>query len=128
LEVYEKNKQQTLLEAQLKHKENVALKHRLSRLVPAYEQFRNELTERRHDEFEKRRRLAERELENKMKQRRKEVQERKRRERMEREAAERARIEEEERLAREAEERAAKEEEERRERAARKAARDEERR
>jgi translation initiation factor 3 subunit A len=128
LEAYEKTKEETLQEAQQKHKEDVALKHRLSRLVPAYEKFRNDLTEKRKDEFEKRRRAAERELESKMKQRRKEVQERKKQERLAREAEERIRIEEEERIAKEAEEKAAKEEADRQKREEQRAANEERRR
>jgi translation initiation factor 3 subunit A len=128
LEAYETTKEQTLRESQQKHKEDVALKHRLSKLVPVYEKFRNDLTEKRKDEFEKRRRAAERELENKMKQRRKEVLDRRRQERLAREAEEKARAEEEERLQREAEQKAAEEEKKREELARRRAEREEERR
>jgi translation initiation factor 3 subunit A len=128
LEAYETTKEQTLRESQQKHKEDVALKHRLSRLVPVYEKFRNDLTEKRKDEFEKRRRAAERELENKMKQRRKEVLDRRRQERLAREAEEKARAEEEERVQREAEQKAAEEEKKREELARRRAEREEERR
>jgi translation initiation factor 3 subunit A len=128
LEAYETTKEQTLRESQQKHKEDVALKHRLSKLVPVYEKFRNDLTEKRKDEFEKRRRAAERELENKMKQRRKEVLDRRRQERLAREAEEKARAEEEERVQREAEQKAAEEEKKREELARRRAEREEERR
>lgn len=128
LEAYETTKEQTLRESQQKHKEDVALKHRLSKLVPVYEKFRNDLTEKRKDEFERRRRAAERDLENKMRQRRKEVLDRRRQERLAREAEEKARAEEEERVQREAEQKAAEEEKKREELARRRAEREEERR
>ncbi|KAL2218738.1 hypothetical protein M432DRAFT_385139 [Thermoascus aurantiacus ATCC 26904] len=127
-ELYEKQKEEMLKEAQRKHKEDVALKHRLSRLVPYFNAFRKELTEKRHEEFERRRKAAEREFEAKKKQRIREVQERRRRERLEREAEERRRKEEEERARREEEERIAREEEQRRILAEKKAQREEERR
>ncbi|KAL3481212.1 hypothetical protein BJX99DRAFT_181031 [Aspergillus californicus] len=127
MEIYEKQKADTLAEAQLKHKEDVALKHRLSRLVPQFSSFRKEVSEKRHEEFEKRRKAAEREFEAKKKQRVKEVQERRRREKIEYENAERIRLEEEERARIEEEERAAKEEERRHALAEEKAKRDEER-
>ncbi|KAF1353524.1 hypothetical protein BDV97DRAFT_310128 [Delphinella strobiligena] len=104
LAAYEKTKNETLREAEAKHKENVALKHRLSRLVPSYENFKRTVTDQRHAEFEKRRKTAERELNQKMDQRRKEVKERILRERKEAEEAERRAREEEEREAAEAEE------------------------
>ncbi len=126
VEAYEKWKAETLKEAKQKHKEDVALKHRLSRLVPAYEKFRDEVHERRHEEFEKRRKNAEKELQNKMDQRRRELRERKARERKEREEQERLEREEQERLEKEAEEKAAKEAELRQKRAEEKARRDEE--
>lgn len=127
LEIYEQTKAETLKEAQIKHKETLALKHRLSRLVGAYDRFKGELNERRHEEFERRRKVAEREFENKKKQRIREVREKKQRERMEQEEAERRQREEEERIAREAEEKAAKEEERRKAAAERKAAMEAER-
>lgn len=127
LELYEKQKAETLKEAKQKHAEAVALKHRLGRLVPQFSSFRKELSEKRHEEFEKRRKAAEREFEAKKKQRVKEVQERRRRERMEREEEERRRKEEEERAQREEQERAAREEERRRALAEEKAKREEER-
>ncbi|KYG41743.1 hypothetical protein M433DRAFT_7712 [Acidomyces richmondensis BFW] len=104
LKAYEASKEETLRTAEQKHKEDVALKHRLSRLVPIYETFRKTITEARHADFEKRRRAAEKELQAKMEQRRREVRERK--------AAERRRAEEEERMRREEEERRLREEEE----------------
>lgn len=127
MEVYERQKEETLKEAQLKHKADVALKHRLSRLVPVFSEFRDSLNEKRHEEFEKRRKAAERELEAKKKQRIKEVMERRRREKAEREEEERRKQEEEERIRREEEERVAREEEQRRIMAERKAQREEER-
>jgi translation initiation factor 3 subunit A len=101
---WETSKNETLETAQLKHKEEVALKHRLSRLVPRYETFRRTITEQRHADFDKRRKAAERELNAAMDKRRREVRERK--------AAEKRRLEEEERTRREEEERARIEEEE----------------
>ncbi|GKZ39494.1 eukaryotic translation initiation factor 3 subunit A [Aspergillus brasiliensis] len=127
MEIYEATKAQTLQEAEDKHKEAVALKHRLSRLVPQFNSFRKEVSEKRHEEFEKRRKAAERDFEAKKKQRIKEVQERRRRERAEREEEERRLKEEEERIRREEEERTAKEEERRRVLAEEKAKREEER-
>lgn len=121
LEIYEKNKQETLTEAQRKHEEGLRLKGRLERLVSHYDVFKAELAERRHDEFEKRRRAAERDFETKKRQRIKEHRERKMQERMAREAEEQRRREEQERAEREAAERAAKEEERRRVLAERKA-------
>lgn len=127
LEVYEKQKAETLAAAELKHKEDVALKHRLSRLVPHFNKFKHTVTEKRHEEFERRRKAAEREFEAKKKQRVKEVQERIKRERMEREAEERRKREEAERAEREEQERAARDEERRRKLAEEKAAREEQR-
>jgi translation initiation factor 3 subunit A len=115
LAAYEKTKAQTLKDAEAKHKENVELKHRLTRLVPFYDSFRQSVVERRHDEFEKRRRDAEKELEKQIAQRRKEFRERKIREKREREEQERILREEEERAAKEAEEKAARDEKKRQE-------------
>lgn len=126
-EAYEASKKETLEASELKHKENVALKHRLSRLVVVYEQFRDDVHERRHEEFEKRRKAAERELQNKMDQRRKEHRERKARERREEEERDTREREEEERAAKEAEEKAAAEEEKKRLGAEQRAKRDAER-
>ena len=115
LAAYEKIKAQTLKDAEAKHKESVELKHRLSRLVPFYESFRESVKERRHDEFEKRRRDAERELEKQITLRKKEFRDRKIREKREREEQERILREEEERAAKEAEEKAARDEKKRQE-------------
>ena len=104
LAAYEKTKQETLRAAEQKHKEDVSLKHRLSRLVPVYEQFKQDITEQRAADFEKRRKDAERELRQKMEQRRREVREQR--------AAERRRLEEEERMRREEEEKRIQEAEE----------------
>ena len=111
---YEKAKEQTLREAERKHKEDVALKHRLSRLVPVYETFRNDIAERRHEEFEKRRKQADREYNTAVEKRKQSVREAKAKARREREEAERREREEEERVAREAEEKAAEEAEKKR--------------
>ncbi|KAJ5758230.1 uncharacterized protein N7511_006924 [Penicillium nucicola] len=127
MEQYEKQNAEALTESKQKHTEAVALKHRLSRLVPVFSSFRKEVSEKRHEEFEKRRKAAEREFEAKKKQRVKEVQERRRRERQEREEEELHRKEEEERVAREEEERTAREEERRRALIEEKAKREEER-
>ena len=121
LEVYEANKETTLKEALLKHKAGLKLKHRLGRLVGHYDKFKAEVAERRHDEFERRRKAAERDFENKKRQRIKEHRERKIVERQAREAEERRVREEQERAEREAAEKAAKEEERRRQLAERKA-------
>ncbi|KAK4507542.1 hypothetical protein PRZ48_001277 [Zasmidium cellare] len=104
LQAYEASKAETLNNAEQKHKEEVALKHRLSRLVGHYEGFKKDITEQRHADFEKRRRAAERELNAAMDKRRREVRERK--------AAEKRRVEEEARARQEEEERARIEEEE----------------
>jgi len=73
LKAYEDSKAETLQSSAQKHKEDVALKHRLSRLVSNYESFKRDITEQRHADFEKRRKNAERELNAKMDQRRQEV-------------------------------------------------------
>ncbi|KAI9747579.1 MAG: eukaryotic translation initiation factor 3 subunit A [Lichina confinis] len=111
-----------------KHEEDVALKRRLGRLVASYETFRDEVRAKRHEEFESRRKAAERELQKQMDRRRKEARERKERERREREAREQAEREEEERLQRETDEKAAQEEERRQKLADEKARREEQRR
>ncbi|KAJ5084855.1 hypothetical protein NUU61_009434 [Penicillium alfredii] len=127
MELYDKQTKETLEEAKAKHAEAVALKHRLGRLVPHFSSFRKEVSEKRHEEFEKRRKAAEREFEAKKKQRVKEVQDRRRREKQEREEEERRLKEEEERAQREEQERTAREEERRRTLAEEKAKREEER-
>ncbi|TQV99962.1 hypothetical protein V2A60_005376 [Cordyceps javanica] len=106
--IYDKNTAKKLKDSEELHKANVELKHRLTRLVSTYESFRENLHERRRDEFEKRRRDAEKELEKQIAIRKKEFRDRKLREKRERE--------EKERELREAEERAAREKEEQRER------------
>ena len=128
LAAYEKWKAETLKDSAAKHKEDVALKHRLSRLLPVYEQFHKDLKERRHDEFEKRRKAADREYQSAIDKRKREVREKKAREQREREEAERRAQEEEERIAREAEEKAAAEEEKKRQQAEARAKREAERR
>ncbi|KAL9623783.1 MAG: hypothetical protein Q9160_002014 [Pyrenula sp. 1 TL-2023] len=127
LEAHETQKADTMKEAQRKHKEGLALKHRLGRLVSEYDQYKSDLTSRRHEEFEKRRRTAEREFENQKRERIRKVQEDRKKDRLKREEEERQKIEEEQRLAREAEEKAAKEEEQRRKLAERRAQMEEER-
>ncbi|KAM0343260.1 hypothetical protein ACHAPU_008710 [Fusarium lateritium] len=102
--IYDAVKAQKLKDAEVKHKESVELKHRLSRLVPQYEEFRDSLHERRRDEFEKRRRDAERELEKQITQRKKEVRDRRLREKREREQKELELQQAEEAAAREKEE------------------------
>ncbi|KAK4695892.1 translation initiation factor 3 subunit A, partial [Lecanoromycetidae sp. Uapishka_2] len=124
---YEKSKSETLKESRRKHEEDVALKHRLSRLLPVYEEFHQDLRDRRHDEFEKRRKAADREYQSAIDKRKREVRERKAREQREIEEAERRAQEEEERIAREAEEKAAIDEEKKRLAAEAKAKRDAER-
>lgn len=126
-EAYEKAKAEELREAKEKHKEDVALKHRLSRLVPIYSDFVTTVKQNRKAEFEKRSKAAQKELEAKKAARVKEVKERIAREKREREEAERRQREEEEREAAEAEARAAAEEEKRARMAEEKAKRDEER-
>jgi translation initiation factor 3 subunit A len=115
LAAYEAVKAETLKEAELRHKENVELKHRLSRLVPMYEDFRKNVQSRRHEEFEKRRRDAEREFEKAVAARRKHAREERLREKREREEKEREMREAEERAAREKEEQRQREEQRREE-------------
>ena len=126
-EAYEKAKEEELKEAEQKHKESVALKHRLERLVPTYQRFVAEVKQNRRAEFEKRSRVAQKELEQKKAKRVQEIKERLAKERREQEETERREREERER---EEAERAAKEkaEEERRQKfAEEKARRDAER-
>ncbi|TVY84935.1 Eukaryotic translation initiation factor 3 subunit A [Lachnellula suecica] len=127
LAAYEKTKAQTLEEAKAKHAHSVALKHRLSKLVPFYESFRKNVESQKQDEFEKRRRDAEKELEKAIALRRKEFKERKAREKRELEEQDRILREEEERAAKEAEEKAARDEQKRKEFAELKATREKER-
>ena len=127
MEIYEANKAETLKDAELKHQEAVALKHRLTRLFPHFNTFRKEVSEKRHEEFERRRKAAERDFEMKKKQRVKEVQERRRREKIEREEEERRQKEEAERIRIEEEEKTAREEERRTRLLDEKAKREEER-
>jgi len=113
LKAYEESKAETLAAAEQKHKEEVALKHRLSRLVPRYEDFKRTVTAERHADFEKRRKAAERDLNAQMDKRRREFRERRAAEKRAREEEERVRQEEEERQRREEEEAAAAAEEKR---------------
>lgn len=127
-EEYATTKEETLREAREKHTEDVALKRRLTRLVSPYEDFRDRVRNERHAEYEKRRKQAEKELEQKKQTRIKDLRDRRAREQREAEERERAEREEEERLAREEEERAAVEEEKRRKAEEAKIKRDAERR
>ncbi|KAJ4373816.1 eukaryotic translation initiation factor 3 subunit A [Neocucurbitaria cava] len=127
LEAYEKAKAEELKESEEKHKEDVALKHRLSRLVNPYQQFVTTVKKNRKEEFEKRQKIAQKELESKKAARVKEVKERLAKEKKEREEAERRQREEEEREREEAEARAKAEEEKRARMLEEKAKRDEER-
>jgi len=124
---YEKATKEELKEAEQKHKEDVALKHRLSRLVPTYQTFVTSVKQQRKAEFEKRSKAAQKELESKKAARVKEVKERLARERNEREEAERREREEEEREREEAEAKAKADEEKRERMLEEKARRDEER-
>jgi len=126
-EAYEKKKDETLKESERKHKEDVALKHRLSRLLPVYETFTQDVRERRKDEFEKRRKQAEKEYNQAVEKRKREIRERKAREQAEREDIERRKREEDERIEKEAAEKAAADEEKKQKLAEVKAKRDAER-
>jgi translation initiation factor 3 subunit A len=125
---YEKAKAEELREAEQKHKEDVALKHRLSRLVPSYQQFVTDVKQNRRAEFEKRSRIAQKELEQKKVKRVQEIKEQRAKEKREAEEAERQEREREEREREEAEEKARVEEERRAKLAQEKEKRDEERR
>lgn len=127
LAAYEKTKAQVLKDAEAKHAEDLELSKRLSRLLTVYEAFQKDVASSRREEFEKRRRDAEKELEKQKNLRIKEHRERKIRERREREEQERLLREEEERAAKEAEEKAANEERRRAQYAEHKAAREAER-
>jgi translation initiation factor 3 subunit A len=107
LAAYEATKRVTLETSKIQHDEAVALKKRLSRLVGAYEKFRDDIKQQRSQEFEQRQRAAEKELQKAMDKRRKEVRAEKERIRLA-EDAERER----QHLAQEAEERRIREEEE----------------
>jgi translation initiation factor 3 subunit A len=124
---YEKSTAETLKESEEKHKEDVALKHRLSRLVPRYQNFVNDVKQQRKAEFEKRSKQAQKELEAKKNARIKEIKEKRAKEKKEQEEAERRQQEEEERERAEAEARAQAEEEKRAKMLEEKTRRDEER-
>ena len=121
LQVFEKIREEAQKEAQLKHKEGLALKHRLGRLVGEYDSFRDRIANSRRDEFEKRTRAAKKDLEDKKKQRIKEHREQKERDRRAAELEELRLKDEAERAEREAAEKAAAEEEKERQRAERRA-------
>jgi len=114
LRLYEETNKTTLQEAQSKHKEGLALKHRLSRLVKTYDSFKGQITERRATEFERLRKRAEREFEEEKRKRIKAYHEEQARQRAAQEAEERRLQEEEEQQRREEEERAKAEEEKKR--------------
>lgn len=126
-EAYEKTKAQTLEEAKAKHAHNVALKHRLGKLIPFYESLRETVERERKEQFDKRNRDATRDYDKAVEQRKREFRERKARERREREEQERQLREEEERAAKEAEEKAAREQQRAAELKAHKEAREKER-
>ncbi|PUU74519.1 hypothetical protein B9Z19DRAFT_1133227 [Tuber borchii] len=128
LAAYEEKKRITLENSKKQHEEAVALKKRLSRLVPVYETFRDDIKQQRHQEFEARRKTAQKHLEVEMEKRRQEVRAAKERKKKEAEAIERRRVEEEERARKEEEERLLKEAELRAKMAEEKAKREEERR
>ncbi|KAI5804573.1 hypothetical protein EDC01DRAFT_686596 [Geopyxis carbonaria] len=111
LAAYEETKRNTLETSKQQHDDAVALKKRLTRLVGSYEKFRDDIKAQRSQEFEQRRKAAEKELQKAMDKRRKDVRAERERARLAAEAAELARIEEEERAAREEEERVQKEQE-----------------
>jgi translation initiation factor 3 subunit A len=118
---YEANNAEMLEESRQKHKEGLALKHRLSRLIDPYDSFKSHITERRAADFEKLRKKAEKEFEEEKRKRIRAHQEEKVRQRKIREEEERRAREEEDRRAREEEERAKAEEEKERQRAERRA-------
>ena len=128
LEEYERKKDETLKESKARHTEDVALKHRLGRLLPVYEEFTKDLRNRRSDEFERRKKQAQKEYDQAVAKRKREHRERKQREREAAEAHERQLREEQERIEREAAEKEAAEAEKKRLQAEAKARRDEERR
>jgi translation initiation factor 3 subunit A len=124
---YDKATAETLKESEEKHKADVELKHRLSRLVPTYQEFVGTVKQQRKNEFEKRSKAAQKELESKKAARVKEFRDRFIREKREREEAERRQREEEEREREEAEAKAKADEEKRQKMLEEKAKRDEER-
>jgi translation initiation factor 3 subunit A len=116
IKTHEQTREIVLKEAREKHKEGLALKHRLSRLVKHYDSFKGQITERRSAEFERLRKKAEREFEEEKRKRIKAYHDEKARQQAAREAEERRLQEEEERRQREEEEKARAEEEKRRQR------------
>jgi translation initiation factor 3 subunit A len=93
---YKKAAEEELKEAEIKHKEDVALKHRLSRLVPTYQAFVNDVKQQRKTEFEKRSKIAQKELENKKAARVKEIKEKRAKDKKDAEEQARREAEEEE--------------------------------
>ena len=127
-EAYKKAAEEELKEAEIKHKEDVALKHRLSRLVPSYQKFVANVKQQRKAEFEKRSKIAQKELESKKAARVKEIKEKRAREKREQQERARREQEEEERERAEAEAKAKAEEALRAKLAAEKEEREEKRR
>ncbi|KAB8648496.1 hypothetical protein FH972_026152 [Carpinus fangiana] len=127
VEEYDKMRKDTLEESEAKHKSDVALKKRLTRLVPVYEDFRKRVSSERQAEFEKRRKAAAKELEAKKQARVREFKERRAREKREAEEREQHEREEAERREREEAEEAARAEEKAQKLAEDKARREEER-
>lgn len=114
LQAYNQTKEDTLVESKIKHEHDLALKNRLERLVPVYEDFRKRIQHDRRADFEKRKKKAQQELEAKMEARKQQyIAEKVAQRQREEEEAERVR-EEEERLESEA---AAKAEEDEKKRA-----------
>lgn len=104
LAAYEETKKSTLETAKQQHSDAVALRNRLGRLVSSYEQFRDNITSQRSQEFEQRRKAAEKELQKAIDKRRKDVREQRARQIAAQEAEERRLVEEEEARVREEEE------------------------
>ncbi len=118
----------TLKEAEEKHKDDLELHKRLRVLLSEYETFRDEIHRDRRQDFERRQRRAEQELERQIAARREEHRQKKLRERREREERERREREEREQEEREREEKQAAEEEKRKRMESERAAREEQRR
>jgi translation initiation factor 3 subunit A len=125
---WEKAKEETLADSEAKHKDAVALKHRLGRLVTTYEEFREDIRQQRKADFERREKQASAELKRKIDALYERREKEKAREKAEREEAERRQQEEEEAAAREEEEKARADEERRTRLAEEKRKREEERR
>ncbi|KAF2756335.1 hypothetical protein EJ05DRAFT_441206 [Pseudovirgaria hyperparasitica] len=123
-QAYDEATELELKESKEKHTESVELKHRLERLVPQYKDFITTVREQRRAQFDKQKKAAEKELQQKIQQRVKEVRERQAREKREAEEAAQHEREEQERLEKEAERKVREEEAKREEMAERKRLRD----